>query len=217
MVFEMPGERIPWDEIDSELLDRYASPAPRYTSYPTAPEWRAEFGPDQYRAALAAADERAGEPLSLYVHVPYCQEKCLFCGCASWLATGEDDFDRYLDGVAREVEAVASCLPRRRGVSQFHWGGGTPTTLDPPRLERLFKLLTGPFELTDDAEVAIEVNPVVTTLEQLDTLAGLGFNRLSRMEATRNTFAPAESGRSWRSSGNATRASMRPNLGTRGF
>ncbi len=175
----MKTSRIPWDEISEDLIERYGGPAPRYTSYPTAPEWSEDFGPRDYNAALAFADEAKDEPLSLYVHVPYCEERCLYCGCATWLVESPDDHDNYLDALAREVSAVAQRLPNRRFVSQLHWGGGTPTTLAPAGLERLFGVLTDHFSLRDGAEVAIEVNPAVTTTEQIDTLAGLGFNRIS--------------------------------------
>ncbi|MCP4676588.1 MAG: oxygen-independent coproporphyrinogen III oxidase [Deltaproteobacteria bacterium] len=161
------------------LLKRYGGPAPRYTSYPTAPEWSGDFGPKDYQAVLASADEASDEPLSIYVHVPYCKERCLYCGCATQLIESPSDHDVYLDALELEVKAVARRLPNRRVVSQLHWGGGTPTTLASAGLERLFAILMGSFSLRDGAEVAIEVNPAVTTAEQIDTLAGLGFNRIS--------------------------------------
>ncbi|MCP4603846.1 MAG: oxygen-independent coproporphyrinogen III oxidase [Proteobacteria bacterium] len=175
----MTDARIPWDEITEKLLSKYGGPAPRYTSYPTAPEWGEDFGPDAYRSALVKTDENPTAPLSLYVHIPYCKQRCLFCGCASWLMASKTDVNTYLDALEDEVDAVAASVPRRRMVRQLHWGGGTPTILDPPELERLQKILTSRFILTDGAEVAIEVNPSVTTFEQIDTLAGLGFNRIS--------------------------------------
>ncbi len=175
----MADARIPWDEITKELLSRYGGPAPRYTSYPTAPEWKDDFGPDEYSAALAKADKTQKEPLSLYVHIPYCKERCRYCGCATWLADSVAEYDVYLDALEREINTVAASLPKRRLVNQLHLGGGTPTTLNPQRLERLHGILTNRFTLTEGAEVAIEVNPAVTTFEQIDTLAGLGFNRIS--------------------------------------
>ncbi len=175
----MSSSHIPWDEIDEELLSRYSAPAPRYTSYPTAPEWTDTFGREDYRTVLARADNAIEQSLSIYVHVPYCRERCLYCGCASWLVRSNEDYDIYLEALAREVSAVSTSLNRRRKVSQLHWGGGTPTTLNPARLERLFEIITRGFELNNDAEVAIEVNPAVTSIEQIDTLAKLGFNRVS--------------------------------------
>lgn len=172
-------DRIDWDLLNEPLLEKYSAPAPRYTSYPTAPEWTETFGPQDYLDALERASAEANEPLSLYVHLPYCKERCLYCGCAAFLPKSDADYDIYLDGLAREITAVVGRLNNRLTVSQLHWGGGTPTTLDIPRLNKLFKLITESFSLIDGAEVAIEANPIVTTEEQIESLAALGFNRLS--------------------------------------
>lgn len=175
----MRYSKIPWNDITTELLAKYSGPAPRYTSYPTAPEWTDTFGPADYAGALEEADKSPGDPLSIYVHIPYCKERCLYCGCASWLTNRDGDYNDYLDAVQSEVEAVSAHLPNRRGVSQLHLGGGTPTTLSPDRLERLFEIISGRFNPLPGAEIAIEVNPAVTTFEQVETLARLGFNRMS--------------------------------------
>ncbi|MDJ0765928.1 MAG: oxygen-independent coproporphyrinogen III oxidase [Myxococcota bacterium] len=175
----MTRDRIPWDQITDALLERYGAPAPRYTSYPTAPEWTQQFGPEDFKAALDQADGDPTVPISLYVHVPYCERRCFYCGCATWIAGSEAAYDQYLAAIEREVTAVSSYLTQRRTVNQIHWGGGTPTTLNTKRLTRMFEILTAKFSPTDAAEIAIEVNPAVTTPEQIDTLAQLGFNRVS--------------------------------------
>jgi oxygen-independent coproporphyrinogen-3 oxidase len=205
----MGDSQIPWSEITPKLLYRYSGPAPRYTSYPTAPEWSEAFGPGEYADALAAADKSPDDPLSIYVHIPYCKERCLYCGCASWLARSIGDYDKYLDALQNEADQVSRYLIDRRIFSRLHMGGGTPTTLDSPRLERLFGIITGCFRAVDKAEIAIEINPAVTSLEQIETLARLGFNRISMgvqdftkevqetvgriqsVELTRNTFEKA--------------------------
>jgi len=165
--------------VDEALLLRMAGAGPRYTSYPTAPEWRDDFGESDALAACARAAQRLDEPLSLYVHLPFCERLCLYCGCTVEIHGQRERPDRYLDAVEREIAIVAAALGERRRVAQLHWGGGTPTFLTPAQLERLWRMLSAQFELPDDAEVSIEVDPHVTTAEQVELLAELGFNRVS--------------------------------------
>jgi len=162
----------------TELLARYDRPGPRYTSYPTALEFRADFGEAEQARRLAAAN-REDSPLSLYAHLPFCEERCLYCGCNVVITKHRDVAARYLDALLREVELLAAQLPDRRRVAQLHWGGGTPTYFPPADLERLFRAFERHFTFTDDAEIAIEVDPRVTTDQQLATLRRLGFQRLS--------------------------------------
>lgn len=175
----MDSQRIPWSTITEELLARYSAPVPRYTSYPTAPEWTGDFQTSEYENLLADANRRAAEPFSIYVHVPFCKERCLYCGCASWLARGDEDYVNYLDALEREVDRVAQLLPVRRRISQIHLGGGTPTTLSSRQLQQLYKRLTSHFSIQENAELAIEVNPAQASAAQIEHLASLGFNRIS--------------------------------------
>jgi oxygen-independent coproporphyrinogen-3 oxidase len=164
----------------AQLLARYDRPGPRYTSYPTAVEFSSEITEADYRRHLATADALGGEaPLALYVHLPFCAERCLFCGCTSIVTHHQDIAERYLDHVRRELDLLAAHLPRRRRLSQYHWGGGTPTHHSPAELERLFAATARHFEFTPDAEIAVEVDPRVTTHEHVAALRRLGFNRLS--------------------------------------
>jgi len=171
-------------EVPKELLARYATSAPRYTSYPTAVDWEKDpqraFDPTTYGQHLArAATMRPDEPLSLYTHVPYCAELCLFCGCNVQVSRSDERREKYLDAVDHELAYVEESGIQLRKVKQFHWGGGTPTSLTLPQLERLFTSITSRFQLADGAEVSIEVDPRVTTPEQVALLAQLGFNRIS--------------------------------------
>ncbi|MEL6712230.1 MAG: oxygen-independent coproporphyrinogen III oxidase [Planctomycetota bacterium] len=171
-------------EVPKELLERYATSAPRYTSYPTAVDWAKDgpqrFDPDTYGACLArAADERPDEPISFYTHVPYCAELCLFCGCNVQISRSEERRESYLEAVEAELRFVEASGVARRPIQQLHWGGGTPTSLDEGQLERLFGSITSRFALGDDAEVSLEVDPRVTTQGQLKVLGALGFNRIS--------------------------------------
>jgi len=165
--------------VTRDLLIRYDKPGPRYTSYPTAPEWNDEFGPGDYRKALDDAATRVGEPLSMYVHIPFCHERCIYCGCNVVVTEKEGVADRYLDYLDRELELAAQALGDRRDVMQLHWGGGTPTYLDTDQIDRLMASIGKRFRLGAGAEIAIEIDPRITTHNQIKKLRDLGFNRIS--------------------------------------
>ncbi len=170
----------PLEQIDPALLLRLSRPGPRYTSYPTAPEWITTVGPvDLVRHLDQAAAEGEDSPLSLYFHIPFCQAMCTYCGCNVVVARRKERADRYIDFLAREMDLFARHLGRRRKVSQLHWGGGTPTFLNERQILRLWTEITERFHVQLDAEVALEIDPVVTSREQLALLRGLGFNRVS--------------------------------------
>jgi oxygen-independent coproporphyrinogen-3 oxidase len=166
--------------IPPETIRRYDVAGPRYTSYPTAPEWTPDFGPaDHAQSIWRAATESPDEPLSIYVHLPFCHSLCTFCGCNVIVSKDRSRPDQYIDLLFREMDLVASLLGQRRTLSQIHWGGGTPTFLTEAQIDRLYAGIRDRFRILPDAEVAIEVHPGHTTLGQLDLLARLGFNRLS--------------------------------------
>lgn len=169
---------MPLPDVPDELIRRYDVAGPRYTSYPTAPMWTDSFGPEAYAAALERASSDPA-PLSLYVHIPFCRELCTYCGCHVVVTKSAERVERYLDVVKQEIALVAERLGPRRRVTRLHWGGGTPTTLDEGQLERLYRMLTDHFRLEPDAELALEIDPVVTSPGQMETLAALGFRRLS--------------------------------------
>ncbi len=161
-----------------ELLQKYDRPGPRYTSYPTAVEFKESFGAEVYAEHLARAD-RQQAPLSIYVHLPFCREMCRFCGCNVVATHDRTRADAYLDQLEKEVALVAAKLPSRREASQLHWGGGTPTFLDEKQLTRCHEILARHFTFTKDAEKAVEIDPAITTRSQIETLGKLGFNRIS--------------------------------------
>lgn len=164
--------------VPTELLRKYDRPGPRYTSYPTVPVWTEDFGAGDYRRHLEcyAATDR---PISVYVHIPFCEARCTYCGCNVVIAQRQDTVERYLDYLFREIEIVATHLQKRRRLLQLHWGGGTPTFLTIPQMDRLWQRLNDAFDFDSEAEIGIEVDPRVTTREQLRHLRDLGFNRLS--------------------------------------
>jgi oxygen-independent coproporphyrinogen III oxidase len=166
--------------VDMETVRRFDRPGPRYTSYPTAVEFHEGVGEDTYRAKLAEADTRGADAnLSLYAHLPFCEHRCLFCGCHVVITPHMPVAEKYLEYVKLEVSRVAELLPNRREVVQMHWGGGTPTYFSPDQLSDLMATFRRHFHLVEGAEVAIEVDPRVTSRDHLDRLVELGFNRLS--------------------------------------
>ena len=166
--------------VDMDTVRRFDRPGPRYTSYPTAVEFHEGVGEEAYRAKLAEADARGAEaPLSLYAHLPFCEHRCLFCGCHVVITPHMPVAEKYLEYVKLEVARVAELLPERRQVVQMHWGGGTPTYFSPDQLSDLMATYRSHFEFVDGAELAIEVDPRVTSRDHLDCLVELGFNRLS--------------------------------------
>jgi len=170
---------LPTADVTAELLRKYDRPGPRYTSYPTAVEFHEGYGPEDYEASLAEAAAAADEPLSLYVHLPFCHQRCTFCGCNVIITRKGGVAASYLDLLEREIELVAERLGDRRTVVQYHWGGGTPTYHSVGEMRRLHDAVRDRFDIAEDAEVAIEVDPRVTSDEQLEVLRELGFNRLS--------------------------------------
>jgi oxygen-independent coproporphyrinogen III oxidase len=163
----------------TDLLARYDRPGPRYTSYPTAVEFHDGFTAEHYLRHLERAAQRSDEPLALYVHLPFCAERCSFCGCNVIITRKRGVAERYLDHLEREIDLVADRLGARTGVAQLHWGGGTPTYLNTEEMQRLWAVLTRRFRILPGAEVAVEVDPRVTTPEHVELLRSLGFNRVS--------------------------------------
>ncbi|HTQ79176.1 MAG TPA: radical SAM protein, partial [Thermoanaerobaculia bacterium] len=145
----------PTSSFDRRLVQKYDAPGPRYTSYPPAPAFRADFGPDDH-AALLAASARGGAPLSLYVHLPFCATRCLFCACNVVVARDRGWGERYLPLLEREMDLVAPRLGAAdRPVVQIHWGGGTPTFLPPEDLTRLMAALRRRFAVAADCEISV--------------------------------------------------------------
>src|SRR5579872_6776867 len=165
-------------QVREEFLARYNRPGPRYTSYPTAPVWNEAFGPGDLEAVHAAADA-ARTPVSLYMHLPFCESLCLFCACNVIIQKDKSVSLPYFEVLKKEIARVAKNVSREREVVQFHWGGGTPTYSSPAQLEDLFGYTRERYTFAPDAEIGIEVDPRVTSREHLEVLRKLGFNRLS--------------------------------------
>lgn len=166
------------EKVSRVLLKKYDRPGPRYTSYPTVPEWSSDFGPDDYVAALQKASAE-DNPLSLYFHIPFCRSRCRYCGCTTTIARDASIADDYIKILDKELNMVAAQLGNRTKVIQMHWGGGTPTYLDADRIKTLFGIISGYVEIDSAGELAIEVDPRDTTGNHAQVLKELGFNRIS--------------------------------------
>jgi len=164
--------------VSEDFLARYNRPGPRYTSYPTAPVWNDSFGPADLETVHAEAD-RAQSPVSLYMHLPFCESLCLFCACNVIIQKNHSVAPPYLGVLKKELAHLSRGISRTRPVVQFHWGGGTPTYLSPTQMEDLFAATREHFTFATDAEIGIEVDPRVTSRAHLETIRKLGFNRLS--------------------------------------
>ncbi|HXX99764.1 MAG TPA: oxygen-independent coproporphyrinogen III oxidase [Candidatus Limnocylindrales bacterium] len=164
--------------VGEEFVARYNRPGPRYTSYPTAPVWTESFGAKDFEAAIEDAD-RKGSPVSLYMHLPFCESLCLFCACNVIIQKDKRVAPPYISTLKKEIDRMAHGISRKRQVTQFHWGGGTPTYLSPEQIEDLFTYTRERFTFAPDAEIGIEIDPRVTSQAHLETVRKMGFNRLS--------------------------------------
>jgi oxygen-independent coproporphyrinogen-3 oxidase len=164
-------------EALERILPRYQGPGPRYTSYPTAPIWTGEYGRTEFRASLEGLDPC--RDMAIYVHVPFCSSLCHFCACNRVITKNPELPERYLESIALEVDSVANQVRGQPRIGQLHWGGGTPTYLDPDQIATLFRTVVDRFPVAENAELSIEVDPRVTTETQMDVLASCGFNRIS--------------------------------------
>jgi oxygen-independent coproporphyrinogen III oxidase len=167
--------------FDAELVARYDRPGPRYTSYPTAVQFHTGFGVAEYQAAARASNAGTPRPLSIYVHVPFCESPCFYCGCNKVITRDHGRAGAYLEHLFLEIERQGALFDRDRQVNQLHFGGGTPTFLSDAELAALIARLRGHFTLRDDPgrEYSIEIDPRTVSVARLDRLAALGLNRIS--------------------------------------
>lgn len=168
--------------LDAELLRRYDQPGPRYTSYPTAPQFSPDFAEAQLLDHMQRSNHR--EParrLSLYVHVPYCFSPCFYCGCNRIITRDRRRAAAYLDLLLQEAARVAPLFDRDRDVAQLHLGGGTPNFMSPAELDGLLAGLAGHFSFAPPAtrDFSVEIDPRHITAHDIAAYAASGFNRLS--------------------------------------
>jgi oxygen-independent coproporphyrinogen III oxidase len=179
MVAPIPAGTV---EFDPELLARYDVVGPRYTSYPTVPNFRDDFGERDYRDCILESNQQPiPRPLSLYVHIPFCESPCFYCGCTRLITRDHGNAARYLDRLQYEIAMQGALFDSDRTAVQLHLGGGTPNFLDTDELSRLMRSLGAGFRLetADERDFSIEIDPRHQAPEEIAQLAQIGFNRVS--------------------------------------
>ncbi|MCX8106493.1 MAG: oxygen-independent coproporphyrinogen III oxidase [Ignavibacterium album] len=167
-------------EIDLTKFKKYDKPGPRYTSYPTAPQFNENFTHEDYLDEIVKTNYGNNLPdLSLYFHLPYCDTLCYFCGCNMIITRNRERIKEYISYVKKEIDLLRQYLLPDRKVAQHHWGGGTPTHLSPEEINDLASYINKNFQFKSDAEVSCEIDPRELTKAHLEALRNNGFNRIS--------------------------------------
>ena len=160
-----------------DLIQRYSGPVPRYTSYPTAPHFSPAIANSQYSEWLKALPD--GANLSLYVHIPFCNTMCWYCGCNTKGIRRYDPVVPYVDALLHEIETVSRLAARGKRVTHIHWGGGSPNVLTPEDIRRVGTAIREAFTVAPHAEFAVEIDPRTLTGEQVTAFWDIGVNRVS--------------------------------------
>jgi oxygen-independent coproporphyrinogen-3 oxidase len=188
-------------KVDIDLLTKYGRPGPRYTSYPTAPQFTENFGPSDYRKEIVDTNRGGDMPdLSLYFHIPFCNTLCYFCACNTIITHDLSKIADYVTLLEKEIDLVSGLIDSSRRVVQFHWGGGTPSYLSPTQITDLVAHIKDRFQFADDAEVSMEIDPRDLTPQHLPAIREAGFNRVSfgvqdlneKVQAAVNRVQPME-------------------------
>lgn len=198
-------------QFNAELIKRYDSAGPRYTSYPTAVEFHEGFDAERYKQHIALSNQRGG-PLSLYFHLPFCDTVCYYCACNKIITKNRAHAEPYLQNLHREIAMQAAQFDTDRVVEQLHWGGGTPTFISHQQMRELMQVTRQFFNLADDnkGEFSIEIDPREADSDTIAVLREIGFNRLSlglqdfnpqvqkavnRLQSEQETFAALDAAR----------------------
>jgi oxygen-independent coproporphyrinogen III oxidase len=162
-----------------ELLLKYNTQGPRYTSYPPATFFHHDFTDVDYKQSVIDSNREKPENISIYIHIPFCPRLCHFCGCTTGIAKGRDHIKRYVSALIREINTVSQLIDKKRQVTQVHWGGGTPNSVPFLFIQEIMNTLRANLAFHPGAEIAMECSPAYLTLDQVDRLAEMGFNRVS--------------------------------------
>ncbi|MBN2616640.1 MAG: oxygen-independent coproporphyrinogen III oxidase [Bacteroidales bacterium] len=165
--------------MNLEIFKKYNKPGPRYTSYPPATFFKSGFTVEEYIEQIVRSNEDEPQNLSFYVHIPFCPRLCHFCGCNTGVSQKEDVIRRYVDAIIKEIKTVSNYIDPSRKVSQIHWGGGTPNSINLDYVEEIMAPFSERYEFLDDAEIAMECHPGYLDYTDIDRLANAGFNRIS--------------------------------------
>ncbi len=166
-------------KINTEFLDKYNKVGPRYTSYPPATSFHNKFTNEEFIPAVIKSNSEYPENISIYIHIPFCPQLCYFCGCNTTKFESAAKIRRYIDCVLKEIDTVAQHIDKSRKVTQIHWGGGTPNSINYDFIEEIMLKIKSHFIINADAEIAIECSPAYLDMEHIDRLAKIGFNRMS--------------------------------------
>ena len=167
-------------DIDIDLIKKYDKPGPRYTSYPTAPHFNESFTHENYLDEIIKTNRGRDLPdLSLYFHLPFCDTLCYFCACNMIVTRNRDRIKKYIDYLKREIDLITAHISHDRKAVQLHWGGGTPTHLNPDEIADLSSYIYDRFDVNADAETGCEIDPRELTKTHLAALKDGGFNRIS--------------------------------------
>jgi oxygen-independent coproporphyrinogen-3 oxidase len=187
--------------IDLDLLKKYDVPGPRYTSYPPAPAFANSFDAEAYKQAIIQNNPLgSAEDLSLYLHIPFCDTLCYFCGCTTLITKKREDIAKYLEYLKKEIDLILPFIGHRRKVVQVHLGGGTPSYLEPEEIKQLMLFLQERFRFAPIVEAGIEIDPRGITFNHLLAMRLAGLNRMSigvqdfdpRVQAAVNRVQPEE-------------------------
>lgn len=165
--------------LDLGLVRKYAIAGPRYTSYPPATRFTPDLSALRLEDALVEDNASGDRPISLYVHLPFCESRCWYCGCTTVITREHDRANAYLDYIEKELALYSARLAPGRPVTQLHFGGGTPTFLTPAQLRRLGAMLHDRFNFTPDAEISVEIDPRHLSEEHVAALSAIGARRAS--------------------------------------
>ncbi|MBN2485688.1 MAG: oxygen-independent coproporphyrinogen III oxidase [Bacteroidales bacterium] len=166
-------------EVTTGFLEKYNTQGPRYTSYPPATSFKTGMAANGFINAVKESNRSKPVNISIYIHIPFCTQRCFFCGCNTTLFESDEKISRYIHCLKKEIETVAEHIEKNRLVTQVHWGGGTPNSINLHHVQDVMGLLRERFTFADYCEVAMECNPAYLGFKDIDQLSVTGFNRLS--------------------------------------
>ncbi|MGQ8336903.1 oxygen-independent coproporphyrinogen III oxidase [Sunxiuqinia sp. A32] len=166
-------------KIPQELIEKYNVPVPRYTSYPPANFFTEDFGTEDYLKAVTESNQKQPENISIYIHIPFCTQLCLYCGCNTHITKNKELMGQYVYALKKEIQMISPMLDKGRKVSQVHWGGGTPNALPASYIGEIMDLIHANFNFIENPEIAVECNPAYLDQTYIDQLVSFGFNRIS--------------------------------------
>ncbi|MCE1163791.1 MAG: oxygen-independent coproporphyrinogen III oxidase [Bacteroidetes bacterium] len=169
-----------FNKTDISLMTKYNKQGPRYTSYPTAPMFSHDFDAEQFKKEIISTNgAEDSSDLSLYMHFPYCDTLCYFCGCTMLVTRDRDNIKKYNEYIIKEIDLSLKYISKKRKVSQLHWGGGSPSYLEPFEIRQVGMHIKNNFTYSDDIEASVEIDPRGLTREHMQAFRDCGFNRIS--------------------------------------